>query len=83
MAFGEFQKSLNFRAPETIPNFHNMETRMKYSESVKANRAGRIDEVVDLVNEIENAEEMCKAENHIVKETKRINHCDKSKQCSF
>ncbi|MDD2590809.1 MAG: aminoglycoside phosphotransferase family protein [Fermentimonas sp.] len=84
MAFGEFQKSLEDLpgAPlyETIPNFHNMETRIEaFRESVKANRAGRIDEVADLVNEIEKrAEEMCKAEklHREGKLPKRINHCD-------
>lgn len=84
MAFGEFQKMLEDIPGEplfeTIPNFHNMESRIEaFRESVKANRAGRIDEVADLVNEIEaRAEEMCKAErlHREGKLPKRINHCD-------
>lgn len=84
MAFGEFQKSLadlpGDPLYETIPNFHNMETRLEaFKESVKANRAGRIDEVAELVKEIEDrGEEMCKAERMYRegKLAKRINHCD-------
>ena len=68
MAFGDFQKSLadlpGEPLYETIPNFHNMETRLEtFRESVKANKAERLDKVVDLVKEIEDrAEEMCKPE---------------------
>ncbi|MDD2300775.1 MAG: aminoglycoside phosphotransferase family protein [Fermentimonas sp.] len=84
MAFGEFQKSLadlpGEPLYETIPNFHNMEARLEtFRESVKANRAGRLEEVADLVKEIEaRAEEMCKPEqlHREGKLSKRINHCD-------
>ena len=84
MAFGEFQKALEDIPGEplfeTIPNFHNMENRLEaFRESVKANKAGRLDEVSDLVKEIEDrAEEMCKAErmHREGKLPKRINHCD-------
>ena len=84
MAFGEFQKALEDIQGEplfeTIPNFHNMENRLEaFRESVKANKAGRLDEVSDLVKEIEDrAEEMCKAErmHREGKLPKRINHCD-------
>ena len=84
MAFGEFQKALEDIQGEplfeTIPNFHNMENRLEaFRESVKANKAGRLDEVADLVKEIEDrAEEMCKAErmHREGKLAKRINHCD-------
>ena len=84
MAFGEFQKTLEDIPGEplfeTIPNFHNMENRLEsFRESVKANKAGRLDEVADLVKEIEDrAEEMCKAErmHREGKLPKRINHCD-------
>ena len=84
MAFGEFQKMLEDIPGEplfeTIPNFHNMEYRLEsFRESVKANKAGRLDEVADLVKEIEDrAEEMCKAErmHREGKLPKRINHCD-------
>ena len=84
MAFGDFQKSLadlpGEPLYETIPNFHNMETRLEtFRESVKANKAERLDKVVDLVKEIEDrAEEMCKPErlHREGKLLKRINHCD-------
>lgn len=84
MAFGDFQKMLEDIPGEplfeTIPNFHNMESRLEaFRESVNANRAGRLDEVADLVKEIEDrAEEMCKAErlHREGKLPKRINHCD-------
>lgn len=84
MAFGEFQKMLADLPGEplfeTIPNFHNMEVRLEtFREAVKANRAGRLDQVAELVREIEErAEEMCKAEK-LHREgllPKRINHCD-------
>ena len=84
MAFGDFQKMLEDIPGEplfeTIPNFHNMESRLEaFRESVNANRSGRLDEVADLVKEIEDrAEEMCKAErlHREGKLPKRINHCD-------
>lgn len=84
MAFGDFQKMLEDIPGEplfeTIPNFHNMESRLDaFRESVNANRAGRLDEVADLVKEIEDrADEMCKAErlHREGKLPKRINHCD-------
>jgi len=84
MAFGDFQKMLADLPGEplfeTIPNFHNMEARLKtFRESVKANKAGRLDEVAGLVNEIEaRADEMCKAErmHREGKLPKRTNHCD-------
>jgi thiamine kinase-like enzyme len=84
MAFGDFQKMLADLPGEplfeTIPNFHNMEARLEtFREAVKANKAGRLDEVAGLVKEIEDrAEEMCKAEklHREGKLPKRINHCD-------
>lgn len=84
MAFGDFQKSLadipGEPLFETIPDFHNMEARLEaFRESVKANKAGRLDEVADLVKEIEErAEEMCNPEklHRAGKLKKRINHCD-------
>ncbi len=84
MAFGEFQKMLEDIPGEplfeTIPNFHNMEYRLEaFRESVKANKAGRLKEVSDLVEEVEKrADEMCKAErlHREGKLPKRINHCD-------
>lgn len=84
MAFGEFQKMLADLPGEplfeTIPNFHNMEARLEtFREAVKANKAGRLSEVAELVKEIEDrADEMCKAErlHREGKLPKRINHCD-------
>ena len=83
-AFGEFQDMLADLPGgplfETIPNFHNMETRLDaFRKSVASNAAGRLDEVKDLVNEIEKrAEEMCLPERlHRRGELpKRTNHCD-------
>lgn len=83
-AFGEFQQMLADLPGEplfeTIPNFHNMESRLQtFRESVEANRAGRLQEVSHLVEEIEKrAEEMCKAER-MHREgilPKRTNQCD-------
>lgn len=84
MAFGDFQKMLADLPGEplfeTIPNFHNMEARLKtFREAVEANKAGRLNQVAGLVKEIEDrAEEMCKAEklHREGKLPKRINHCD-------
>jgi thiamine kinase-like enzyme len=84
MAFGDFQQILADLPGdplfETIPNFHNMEARLEtFRASVKNNRAGRLNEVADLVSEIElRADEMCKAER-LHREgmlPKRTNHCD-------
>lgn len=84
MAFGEFQKMLSDLPGdplfETIPDFHNMEVRLEsFRASVKANKAGRLNEVKELVKEIEDrAEEMCKPEK-MYREgilPKRTNHCD-------
>jgi thiamine kinase-like enzyme len=84
MAFGDFQKMLSDLPGEplfeTIPNFHNMESRLEtFKEAVKADKAGRLKEVSGLVKEIEDrAEEMCKAErlHREGKLPKRTNHCD-------
>jgi Ser/Thr protein kinase RdoA (MazF antagonist) len=83
-AFGEFQQMLADLPGEplfeTIPNFHNMEARLHtFRESVKADRAGRLEQVASLVAEIEKrADEMCLAEK-MHREgilPKRTNHCD-------
>ena len=57
-AFGDFQTMLSDLPAdalgETIPNFHNMEFRLKqFRDAVEANAAGRLEEVKDLVAEIE------------------------------
>jgi thiamine kinase-like enzyme len=83
-AFGEFQSMLADMPGgplyETIPNFHNMESRLEtFRESVRKNQAGRLQEVQHLVDEIEKrAEEMCSPEklHREGKLPKRTNHCD-------
>ena len=83
-AFGDFQSMLadlpGEPLHETIPNFHNMESRLAtFREAVKNNKAGRLTKVQYMVDEIEKrAFEMCKAEQ-MHREgilPKRINHCD-------
>lgn len=83
LKFGEFQAMLADvpqQLGETIPDFHNMEFRMKQlREAVAANAAGRLHEVQDLVDAIEkDADEMCSAEQlyRDGKLPKRICHCD-------
>lgn len=84
LAFGEFQKILADLPGgplfETIPNFHNIESRLEtFRDSVRANKVGRLAEVQELVNELEaRADEMCKAErmHREGKLIKRTNHCD-------
>lgn len=83
LKFGEFQAMLADvpqQLGETIPDFHNMEFRMKQlREAVAANAAGRLHEVQDMVDAIEkDADEMCCAEQlyRDGKLPKRICHCD-------
>lgn len=83
LKFGEFQAMLADvpqQLGETIPDFHNMEFRMKQlREAVEADAAGRLHEVKDLVDAIEaDAAEMCQAEAlyREGKLPKRICHCD-------
>lgn len=82
-AFGQFQAMLadiDATLGETIPDFHNMEFRMKQlREAVANNAVGRLDEVQDLVDELEKrADYMCQAEQlyREGKLPKRICHCD-------
>ncbi len=82
-AFGDFQAKLAdipVELGETIPNFHNMEFRLKQlREAVAENKAGRLNEVKYYIDEIEKrADEMCKAEqlHREGKLPKRICHCD-------
>lgn len=83
-AFGNFQAMLaDLPAPplvETIPNFHNMETRLvTFRAAVKNDPAERLKKVEDIVADIEKrADKMCKAEllHREGKLPKRINHCD-------
>lgn len=82
-AFGRFQSMLSDipeSLGETIPDFHNMEFRLKqFREAVNRNSAGRLQEVATLVAEIENrSADMCLCEQ-LHREgilPKRINHCD-------
>ncbi len=68
------------RLGETIPNFHNMEFRLKQlRDAVAADAAGRVKEVRYFLDEIERrADEMCKAErlHRENKLPKRVCHCD-------
>ena len=83
-AFGDFQTMLSDLPAdalgETIPNFHNMEFRLKqFRDAVEADAAGRLEEVKDLVAEIEKrAKDMCIQEElyREDKQKKRTNHCD-------
>ena len=83
LKFGEFEAMLSdlpCQLEETIPDFHNMEFRMKQlRDAVEADVAGRMDKVRELVAEIEkDAYEMCCAERYYRegKLPKRICHCD-------
>ena len=83
-AFGNFQSMLadlpGEPLGETIPDFHNMEFRLKqFHEAVACNAVGRLSVVSDLIGEIEKrADEMCQCERlyREGKLPKRINHCD-------
>ncbi len=82
-AFGRFQASLvdiPDTLKESIPDFHNMEFRLKQlHDAVAADPVGRVKEVQPLLDELESrAEEMCKAErlHREGKLPKRICHCD-------
>ena len=82
-AFGEFEAMLaDVTEPlvETIPDFHNMELRLRQlREAVAADAAGRVKEVKPYLDELEkHADEMCKAvrlhrEGRL---PKRVCHCD-------
>lgn len=83
LTFGNFESMLvdvPEKLGETIPDFHNMELRMRQlREAVKADAKGRVKEVKDIIDELEkNADEMCKAESlyREGKLPKRICHCD-------
>ena len=82
-AFGDFQSKLADipeTLGETIPDFHNMEFRLKQlRDAVANNAAGRLSEVQYYIDEIEKrADEMCKAEQYYRegKLPKRVCHCD-------
>ncbi|WP_373833677.1 phosphotransferase enzyme family protein, partial [Bacteroides heparinolyticus] len=82
-AFGHFQAMLADipdTLGETIPDFHNMEFRLKQlREAVAADAAGRVKEIRPLLDELEKrADEMCKAErlHREGRLPKRVCHCD-------
>jgi len=82
-AFGDFEAKLADipdKLGEVIPDFHNMELRMRQlHEAVAADPKGRVAEVREMLDEIDkNGEEMCKAErlHREGKLPKRICHCD-------
>ncbi|MBD5279757.1 MAG: aminoglycoside phosphotransferase family protein [Bacteroides sp.] len=82
-AFGKFQKMLSDikdELVESIPDFHNMEFRLRQlHDAVEADSAGRVAEVEDLLKAIsEREEEMTKPErmHREGKLPKRICHCD-------
>ncbi len=84
-AFGHFEDMLvdiPEKLGEVIPDFHNMEFRMKQlREVIEKNPAGRVgeDAVMQLLDLIgKDAEEMCKAEQmgREGKLPKRVCHCD-------
>lgn len=83
VAFGDFQAKLADLPEtlgETIPDFHNMEFRLKQlRDAVATNASGRVAEVQYFLDEIEKrADEMCKAERmgREGKLPKRVCHCD-------
>lgn len=83
-AFGDFHTMLSDipegTLGETIPNFHNMEFRLQqFEDAVKADKAGRLHKVKELVQEIrDRADDMC-IQERLYREgklVKRTNHCD-------
>lgn len=82
-SFGDFQAMLadiDTELGESIPNFHNMEFRIKQlKDAVQEDKVHRLSKVQDLVNDIlKDAEEMCLGERlyREGKLPKRICHCD-------
>ncbi len=82
-AFGHFEQMLTDLPEtlgETIPDFHNMELRLRQlRDAIDAGAAGRVSTVKDELALIEQyADEMCQAE-HLYRQgllPKRICHCD-------
>lgn len=82
-AFGNFQRMLSdidCELEESIPDFHNMEFRLQQlRDAVKGDKAGRVKDVLPLIEEIEKrADKMCEPER-MYREgrlPKRICHCD-------
>lgn len=81
--FGRFQRLLaDIDEPlvESIPDFHNMEFRLKQlQEAVEADAVGRVKEVEDLLGEISKRAEWLTEPERMYREgrlPKRICHCD-------
>ncbi len=81
--FGDFQAMLAdipVELGETIKDFHNIEFRLQqFKEAVAADKAGRVAETKDIIDEIEKrADSMCRSEQLFRegKLPKRICHCD-------
>ncbi len=82
-AFGNFQSMLSdidSQLEESIPDFHNMEFRLQQlRDAVKADKAGRVKEVLPLIEEIEQRSDMMCQPERMHREgrlPKRICHCD-------
>lgn len=82
-AFGDFQDMLadiDAELGETIPDFHNMEFRLKQlDDAIKADKVGRVAAAKEYIDKyLAYADEMCMAErlHREGKLPKRICHCD-------
>ncbi len=82
-AFGHFEcmlSDIQIKLEESIPDFHNMEFRLQQlRDAIRDNAAGRVEEVIPLIEEIEKrSEKMCEPERMYRegKLPKRICHCD-------
>lgn len=82
-AFGEFQcmlSDMDEELKETIPNFHNMEFRLKQlRDAIAADKVGRVAESKECIDRyLSHADEMCLGERLFRegKLPKRICHCD-------
>lgn len=83
IAFGDFESmlaDLDVPLKETIPDFHNMEFRIwQFEEAVKADRAGRVEGVRPLIDELLSMKEDFTLPERLHREgklPKRICHCD-------
>lgn len=82
-AFGEFQAMLTdipVELGETIPDFHNMEFRLKqFHDAINENRAGRLDSCKPLVDDLLARGEQYTQAERLYRQgllPKRICHCD-------
>lgn len=83
VAFGRFQEMLSDmegELGESIPDFHNMELRLRQlDEAVASDPAGRLDSVRDLVAELDKRREHACLAERLYREgrlPKRVCHCD-------